>query len=87
MPTYTFKNKETGEIVEKVMKISEYDTFMSSNPHFERYHESTGVAIVDPASVGLLKPPSDFQKYVIDGIQRINPGASRGSKYGIPKEW
>ena len=86
MPTYTFKNKETGEIVEKVMKMSEYDNFLSINPQFERYHVS-GAAVVDPATVGLLKPPSDFQKYVIDGIQRRNPGASRGSKYGIPKEW
>ena len=68
------------------MKLSEYDDYVTNNPHMERYHGEPP-SIGDPVRLGVIKPPSDFQKYVIDGIQRRNPGASRGSKYGIPKEW
>ena len=35
MPTYNFQDKETGEILEKVMKISEKDTFLKDNPHLK----------------------------------------------------
>lgn len=37
MPTYTFKHVETGEIVEKFMKISQYDQFKLDNPQWVRY--------------------------------------------------
>lgn len=82
MPTYTLKNTDTGEIFEKVMKISEYDEFLKSNPNVIRYFDSApSVGEKEP------KPPSDFQKYVVDSIQRRNPGASPSKKYSIPKEW
>lgn len=86
MPTYTFRNTETGEIFEHVMKISEYDDYMKSNPSIERYHEAPAT-LVDPANIGVLKPPSDFQKHVIGNIQRRNPGRAQSKKFGIPKEW
>lgn len=86
MPTYTFRNKDTGEIFEHVMKMSEYDDYMKSNPSIERYHEAPAT-LVDPATVGILKPPSDFQKHVIGNIQRRNPGRAQSKKYNIPKEW
>lgn len=82
MPTYTFKNTETEEIFDKMMKISEYDEFLKNNPNVIRHHASApGLAEKEP------KPPSDFQKYVVDSIQRRNPGASPSRKYSTPKEW
>ena len=45
MPTYTFKNKNTGDFEEHVMKMSELDQFKSDNPHLER-------ALVDVPSFG-----------------------------------
>ena len=32
MPTYDFKNKETGEVTERIMKMSELDDFKKNNP-------------------------------------------------------
>lgn len=82
MPTYTFKNTETEEIFDKMMKISEYDEFLKNNPNVIRHHSSPpGFTEKEP------KPPSDFQKYVVDSIQRRNPGASSSRKYSTPKEW
>ena len=38
MPTYLFLDRSTGEIVEEVLRMSEYDKFVRDHPHFERYH-------------------------------------------------
>lgn len=35
MPTYTFKNKETGETIEKVLRISELSKWKEENPDWE----------------------------------------------------
>tara|TARA_B100000497_G_scaffold120871_1_gene149858 strand:- start:528 stop:770 length:243 start_codon:yes stop_codon:yes gene_type:complete len=43
MPHYEFKNKETGEIMEMTLRISEYDEWKDSNPQWERYHSSSSV--------------------------------------------
>lgn len=34
MPTYTFKNKDTGEELEVFMKISELDEFLLNHPEY-----------------------------------------------------
>jgi hypothetical protein len=86
MPTYVLRNTETGEIFEHVMKMSEYDDYKKSNPTIERYHEAPAT-IVDPSTVGVQQPPSDFQKHVIGNIQRRNPGRALSKKFNIPKEW
>ena len=36
MPTYEFRNKQTGEVTEVFMKISEKDKFLADNPHLEQ---------------------------------------------------
>lgn len=38
MPTYDFKDTRTGEVIEVVISISEYDKFKSDNPHLERHY-------------------------------------------------
>jgi predicted nucleic acid-binding Zn ribbon protein len=35
MPTYTFRDKNTGETFDKIMKIAELDSFRDQNPHLE----------------------------------------------------
>ena len=37
MPQYEFKNKETGEIMEVTLRISEYDQWISDNSEYQRY--------------------------------------------------
>ena len=34
MPKYRFKNKETGEILEQDLKISELENFLKDHPEF-----------------------------------------------------
>jgi len=60
MPTYSFKNINSGEITEHVMKISDLDSFRKNNPHLEP-HISGSPGLSDPARLGILKPASGFR--------------------------
>ena len=40
MPTYTFKDINTQEVLEYVIKMSEYDDFVQKNPNLQRYFDS-----------------------------------------------
>ena len=40
MPQYEFKNKDTGEVMEVVLRLSEYDQWKNDNPSWERHHSS-----------------------------------------------
>jgi hypothetical protein len=65
MPTYEFRNVETGEIVERVMRMSEYDDFVKNNPHLERFF-SAAPPIGDPIRLGLKKPDDAFRDRLKD---------------------
>jgi hypothetical protein len=84
MPTYTFRHKESGEVVEKVMRMSERDAWVEANSDYEQVHDSINIG--DSVRMGITKPPSDFQKHIIGKVAKM-PGAKINSKFGIPKEW
>jgi len=73
MPTYVFRNKETGEQFEKVMRISELDTFRAENPQLETVIQSP--MICDPVRVGARKTDSGF-KEVLQKIHERSPGST-----------
>jgi hypothetical protein len=37
MPTYNFRNKDTGEETEITMSMSELDQYKEDNPHLEQF--------------------------------------------------
>lgn len=43
MPTYTFFNKDTGEVFDKVLKMADRDQYLSENPHLETRPTAPGV--------------------------------------------
>lgn len=87
MPTYTFRNKETLEEVELVMKIAERDVYEKDHPEMEQVLKS--MKIVDPVGIGVTKPPAEFQKMVLGRIQERTPGATAiaNRRWGVPREW
>ena len=54
MPIYTFRNKETGDESDHLLKISEYDQFKADNPHLERVINSAP-ALGDPMRLGVRR--------------------------------
>ena len=79
MPLYDIKNKETGEIEEKFMSISDYEQYKLDNPDHEQVFTSLNVQ--DSISLGIKKPPKDFQEGVIERIKRNNPGHKIQSRW------
>jgi hypothetical protein len=72
MPTYIFRNKETGEQIEKMMKISELDSFREQNPQLETVIQSP--MICDPVRVGVRKMDTGF-KEVLQKVHERSPGS------------
>lgn len=73
MPTYSFRNKETGEIFDQVMKISERDQYLLDNPQLESI--ITGAPMMmDPVRAGVRKTDNGF-KEVLQKIHTRTPGS------------
>jgi len=67
MPLYDFEDKETGEIVTKMIKISDKDQFLKDNPNLKQVILSTPSII---GSVGgTLSRAGDGWKEVQDKIK------------------
>jgi hypothetical protein len=86
MPTYTFQHKETQEVKELFLKMSEREKWLQDNPEYTQIHDK--MTIGDPVRLGLTKPPSDFSKYIIGKVAEM-PGSTikQNYKFGIPKEY
>jgi hypothetical protein len=73
MPTYVFRNKETGEQFEKIMKISELDSFRNENPQLETVIQS--VAFGDPTKMSSTRKFDTGFKEVLQRIHEKTPGS------------
>lgn len=73
MPTYVFRNKETGEQFEKIMRISELDTFRAENPQLETVIQA--VAFGDPTKLSSTRKFDTGFKEVLQRIHEKTPGS------------
>jgi len=73
MPTYVFRNKETGEQFEKIMKISELDNYRNENPQLETVIQS--VAFGDPTKLTSSRKFDTGFKEVLQRIHEKTPGS------------
>ena len=93
MATYTFLNKNTNEIEEHSMKISELDKFKLENPHLERYFAAENLPVFGDGmrmnTPGVGKADSTFEKYVINRIKESVPGntLAKSHKTKMQREW
>lgn len=85
MPNYTYQNTDTGEVFDLSMSISEMEQYEKDNPKHERIYNKLNV--VDPAGIGVSKPPSDFSKYVLGKVKAANPHTEIGNRrWDVAKE-
>jgi len=78
---YEFKDKTTGEVIEKIMKIAEKPQFLIDNPNLESFI-SFAPKLIDPARLGIRKPTDGF-KDVLRKINSRTPGSILGSTTNI----
>ncbi len=83
---YSFEDTETGKEFELQMSYDEMKQFLVDNP---KVNQTFRMNLVDPMGIGITKPPSDFQKYVLGRVKETVPGASKSvleKRWHIPKE-
>lgn len=78
MATYTFRNKETDEIVEHSIRMSEYDQFVKDNPNLERYHTPGNVLNI-VGGVGGIKNDQGW-KEVLSKVSEAHPNSSLANR-------
>ena len=81
MPTYRFKDNETGEVIEQTLRISEFDQFKKDNPHLSTVIQSSGIV----SGHGDIKTDSGF-KEVLHKVAEAHPTSALASKLGGRKE-
>lgn len=83
---YSFEDNDTGEEFTLEMTYDELKEFLEKNPNVS---QTFVMNIVDPMGIGIIKPPSDFQKYVLGRVKETVPGAEKSvleKRWHIPKE-
>ena len=77
MPTYTFHNKVTGVVEDKILKMSEKEQYLKDNPDVEQIH--TGINIV--AGVGRIKSDSGWKEN-LSRIAEAHPRSALAERHG-----
>jgi hypothetical protein len=72
MPLYDFKNKDTGEVFEKMMSISAKEEYLIANPNIEPVLGMN--MLIDPVRLGVRKTDQGF-KEVLQRIHEKTPGS------------
>lgn len=74
MPTYNFRNINTGEEIEVMMKIAELDQYKKDNPQLQQFLKSAPKLVSDIGGV-LSKTDGGWN----DTLKRIKAGAGRNN--------
>lgn len=72
MPTYTFKNNDTGQEWVQSMTISEKEQYLEDNKNITQL--LVPVSFGDPVKLGIRKPDSNFRD-VLREIKNKFPGS------------
>jgi hypothetical protein len=73
MPSYTFKDLNSGEEFTVIMSMNEREEFVANNPHMQQVFHSPP-AVGDSIRLGLKKPDNGFR----DRLKEIKKAHSRG---------
>lgn len=73
MPTYNFIDKNTGEVIERIMKIADKEEFLKANPQYESILLGAP-SLGDPVRLGIRKPDQGFREV----LQKAKAAHPRG---------
>jgi hypothetical protein len=73
MPTYSFRDKNTGEIFDKAMRIAEREDYLSQNPHLEQ--TITGAPAFTGDHISVVRKHDTGFKEVLQRIHEKTPGS------------
>ena len=93
MPTYQFKDKESGEITEHKMSYTILGDFKKNNPNLEQYFSAENLPVFSDAGrmsvPGTVTADKAFEQGVIQRIKDTVPGNTlhKSHKTKMPREW
>ena len=93
MPTYQFKDKESGEITEHKMSYTILGDFKKNNPNLEQYISAENLPVFSDAGrmsvPGTVTADKAFEQGVIQRIKDTVPGNTlhKSHKTKMPREW
>lgn len=61
MPTYTFRDNNTGDVFDRLMKWSDREIFLKENPNIEPVIGGAP-SLGDPVRLGVRRPDSGFNE-------------------------
>ena len=79
MPSYNFKNNDTGEEFEQILSMSEREKFLEQNPHI---HQLPSLFAMSASGTGDRIKNEDGWKENMSRIAESNPGTPFASRYG-----
>jgi hypothetical protein len=79
MPTYLFRNKETGEEWEESMGISAAETYLAENPHIERLVNGVPGIASGAMHGNKSKPDEGFRDILREMKKKSERGISRST--------
>jgi hypothetical protein len=86
MPNYSFENSENGEEFDLDMSNAEREQYLADNPHIQQVLNR--MTLCDSIRIGVTKPPSDFQKYVLGKVKEKHPLGNVERRAGtLAREW
>ena len=77
MPTYDFKNTDTGEVTELVMSISKMEQYKKDNPNMQMVISTPKQNLITGKDGSVLKQAGDGWKEVQDRIKSGMPPKDR----------
>lgn len=77
MPTYDFKNVDTGEVTELVMSISKMEQYCKDNPNMKQVISTSSNNIISNKDGSVLTKAGDGWKEVQDRIKSGMPPKDR----------
>ena len=77
MPTYTFRNKDTDEIFDKIMSWNSRQEYLAENPHLEAIMGAP--ALGDSVRLGVTRNDDGFRE-VLSKIHAANPRSNLNNK-------
>lgn len=75
MPLYNFRHKETGEEIEKLLKMSQLDEWKAGNPEWEQYITGAPGFSTGGSKDTLSRVPDGFR----DHLNRMKKNSGRGN--------
>jgi hypothetical protein len=74
MPTYSFRNRETGEVFDEIMRIAAKEQYLIDNPQLESIITSAP-ALGDPTKLTSSRKFDSGFKEVLQKIHERSPGS------------